>query len=91
MLGFEVLEEAFVVTATAAALFVDARVPVYLPTEWRDITRIWPLVLTATVGVVIGTAIGTRVLTRLRQSAFRRVIAALLVLLGIYMATGGGK
>src|SRR5438046_953463 len=66
MLGFDVPKEAFVATATAVALFVDgARVPVYLATQGRNIADIWPLVLTATVGVVIGTAVGTRVLGRL--------------------------
>jgi hypothetical protein len=90
LLGFDVPKEAFVATATAIGLFVDAaRMPVYLATEWRDIVRIWPLVLTATAAVVIGTALGTRVLGRLPQSGFRRVIGVLLVVLGVYMAASG--
>jgi uncharacterized protein len=90
LLGFDVPKESFVATATAIALFVDgARLPVYLATEWREILRIWPLVLTATVAVVVGTALGTRILGRLPQAAFRRVIAALLVVLGLYMAIAG--
>jgi uncharacterized protein len=90
LLGFDVPKESFVATATAIALFVDgARVPVYLATEWRAIMRIWPLVLTATVAVVVGTAVGTRTLGRLQQEGFRRVIAVLLVALGLYMAIGG--
>ena len=63
--------------------------PVYLATEWRDIFAIWPLVLTATLGVVIGTALGARVLGRLPQQLFRRVIAVLLIALGLYMALAG--
>jgi hypothetical protein len=63
MLGFGVPKESFVATATAIGLFVDAaRLPVYLATQWREIAGVWPLVLTATAGVVIGTAIGTRTL-----------------------------
>jgi hypothetical protein len=90
LLGFDVPKEAFVATATAIGLFVDAaRMPVYLATEWRDMLRIWPLVLIATAGVVVGTALGTRVLGRLRREAFRRVIGVLLVVLGIYMAVAG--
>jgi uncharacterized protein len=86
MLGFDVPKEAFVATATAIALFVDlARLPVYLATQWRDIAAIWPLVAIATLGVVIGTALGTRVLGRVPQQAFRRVVAVLLLLLGLYM------
>lgn len=87
LLGFDVPKEAFVATATAIGLFVDgARLPVYLATEWRDILGAWPLIAIATAAVVVGTAVGTRVLGRLNQSAFRRVIGALLILLGLYMA-----
>ncbi len=92
MLGFEVPKESFVATATAIALFVDAaRLPVYLATEWHEIARIWPFVLAATIAVVIGTVLGTGVLGRLPERTFRRVLAVLLVALGISMtATGGG-
>ena len=61
----------------------------YLATEWCDIFVIWPLVLTATPGLVIGTALGARVLGRLPQQTFRRVIAVLLIVLGLYMALAG--
>ena len=92
MLGFDVPKEAFVATATAIALFVDAaRLPVYLVTEGRDIAGIWPLVVGATAGVVLGTAVGTRVLGRLPQATFRRVVAVLLLALGVYMLTVGGR
>ncbi|HLB08814.1 MAG TPA: sulfite exporter TauE/SafE family protein [Gemmatimonadaceae bacterium] len=90
LLGFDVPKEAFVATSTAIGLFVDgARMPVYLATEWRDIIGIWPLVLTATVAVVVGTALGARVLGRLPQQLFRRVIAVLLIILGLSMAIAG--
>jgi uncharacterized membrane protein YfcA len=90
LLGFDVPKESFVATATAIGLFVDAaRLPVYLATEWREIARVWPLVLIATVAVVLGTAVGTRVLGHLPQQAFRRVIGVLLVVLGIAMAVAG--
>ena len=90
LLGFEVPKEAFVATSTAVGLFVDgARMPVYLATEWREIARIWPLVLTATIAVVVGTALGTRALGRVPQQRFRRVIAVLLIALGLCMAIAG--
>jgi uncharacterized membrane protein YfcA len=86
MLGFGVRKESFVATATAIALFVDvARLPVYLATQGREIAAVWPLVLVATVGVVIGTALGTRVLGRVPPQVFRRVVAGLLIALGLYM------
>jgi uncharacterized membrane protein YfcA len=90
LLGFDVPKEAFVATATAIGLFVDgARMPVYLATEWRELLRVWPLVLAATAGVIVGTALGTRVLGRLRQEIFRRVVGVLLMALGVYMAVAG--
>jgi uncharacterized protein len=89
MLGFDVPKEAFVATATAIGLFVDAaRMPVYLATQWRDILEIWPLLLIASGGVVVGTVLGRRTLARLPQRAFRRAVAVLLVVLGLYMILG---
>jgi uncharacterized membrane protein YfcA len=90
MLGFNVPKESFVATAAAIALFVDgARLPVYVYSQWRDLIQVWPLVLTATGGVVVGTAVGARVLGRIPQRTFRRWIAVLLLVLGLYMAFAG--
>lgn len=91
MLGFDVRRESFVATASAVGLFVDgARLPVYLATQWREIAAVWPLVLTATLGVVLGTAFGARTLGRVPVRVFRRLIAVFLLLLGVYMTLGGG-
>jgi uncharacterized membrane protein YfcA len=69
LLGFDLQKKAFVATATAVALIVDgARMPVYAVTQGRDIARIWPLVVTAVVGVVVGTLVGERVLRRVPES-----------------------
>jgi uncharacterized membrane protein YfcA len=90
MLGFNVPKESFVATASAIALFVDcARLPVYLVTQGREIMNVWPLLLIATAAVLIGTVIGIRLLTRLPQQAFRRVVAILLIVLGISMIVAG--
>lgn len=91
MLGFRVPRESFVATATAVGLFVDgARMPVYLATQWREIAGVWPLVLTATAGVLLGTAFGARLLSRIPERVFRRIIATLLLLLGVYMMLARG-
>jgi uncharacterized membrane protein YfcA len=90
LLGFDVPRQSFVATATAIGLFVDgARMPVYFATQYREIARIWPLVLTATVAVVIGTAFGTRMLGKVPEQVFRRIVAVLLIVLGSYMAIAG--
>ncbi|MFL5615358.1 MAG: sulfite exporter TauE/SafE family protein [Gemmatimonadaceae bacterium] len=86
MLGFDVPKASFVATATAVALFVDAaRLPVYLISDFREIAAIWPTVLASSAGVIIGTAAGTRVLGHLPERVFRRVLAILLIVLGLYM------
>ena len=87
LLGFEVPKESFVATATAIALFVDlARLPVYLATQGAEIAGLWRLLLVATVAVVLGTIAGARVLSRIPERGFRRVVAVLLLGLGVYMA-----
>jgi hypothetical protein len=86
MLGFDVPKESFVATATAIGLIVDlARLPVYLAAEWRGIGGLWPLIGLATAGVLIGTELGTRALVRVPERTFRRLLALLLVGLGVYM------
>ena len=92
MLGFEVPKESFVATATAVALFVDgARLPVYLVAEGGEIVRLWPLLLAASVAVVAGTLAGTHILGRIPERSFRRVLAVLLLALGVYMIVAGGR
>jgi uncharacterized membrane protein YfcA len=86
LLGLEVPREAFVATATASALVVDlARLPVYLATQGREILALRGLVLIATLGVVAGTAAGGVLLARFSEKWFRRAVAILLLLLGVWM------
>lgn len=86
LLGFDVPKESFVATATAIGLFVDAaRLPVYLATQGREILALWPLLLGACAAVMIGTALGAKLLTRIPETVFRRVVAILLLVLGVAM------
>jgi uncharacterized protein len=86
MLGFDVPKEAFVATATAVALLIDgARVPVYLYTEGERLQSVWPMIAIATVAVLIGTLIGRIILGRIPEATFKRVVSALILLLGISM------
>jgi uncharacterized membrane protein YfcA len=86
LLGFDVQRDAFVATATAIALLVDVfRMPVYAATQWHSILSVWPLMATATVGVLAGTLIGKRILGWIPERAFRLLIALVVLVLGIWM------
>jgi uncharacterized membrane protein YfcA len=90
LLGFDLSKQSFVATATAVGLFVDgARMPVYLATQYREMSAIWLWILIATIGVTVGTVLGSRVLARIPEIWFRRTLAAVLAMLGIAMMTRG--
>jgi uncharacterized membrane protein YfcA len=86
LLGFHLDPRSFVATAAAIALVVDAvRLPIYLWTEGPDVLAAAPILMIATAGVVIGTFAGTHLLLRMPARAFRRVVGAILVPLGIWL------
>jgi hypothetical protein len=86
LLGFDVSKESFVATATAIALMVDgARMPVYIVTQHSGMSAAWREMVFAIVGVVAGTIWGGRLLRGIPEIAFRRIVAILILLLGIYM------
>jgi uncharacterized protein len=86
MLGLGVPKEAFVATVTAIGLLVDmARLPVYLVAEGPALSRQWQLLGIATVGVLVGTLVGRPLLKRVSEEAFRAIVAALVLLLGMWM------
>ena len=86
MLGFDLSKESFVATATVIALVVDgARMPIYFVTEHERMFMEWPIILIATIGVIIGTVAGSSLLERIAERMFKRVVSALVFGLGIYM------
>jgi uncharacterized membrane protein YfcA len=86
LLGLHVRRDAFVATATAIALLVDAgRVPVYLGTQWSAIWQHWLYVVIALAGVTVGTLAGARLLRRIPEHIFRRLVGLLVLALGLYM------
>lgn len=77
---------AFVATATATGLLVDAaRTPVYLWRAGTELLALWPLIATAIVGVVIGTLAGERLLLGLTPQRFGRIIAGAIGVLGVWL------
>ena len=86
LLRFDLRPQALVATATASALLVDAaRTPVYLISSGHELLDRWPLVVILAVGVVVGTLLGAPVLRRIPEVAFRRMLAVLLVGLGVML------
>lgn len=92
MLGLDVTRQAFVATATAVGIIVDlARMPVYLATQGREIATLWPVLLAATVGALAGTVVGKRLLNRIPEHIYRKLVAMLILALGIFMLIRGGE
>jgi hypothetical protein len=90
LLGVHLPKQAFVATATAVGLMVDAaRVPVYLWFMADDIARLAGVITLATAGVLAGTLFGNRVLAQIPERSFRRTVAVVLALLGAAMVARG--
>src|SRR5436305_3970097 len=86
MLALDVRKEVFVATAVAIALIVDgARLPVYAFSTGRQLLTVWPLIAGASAAVILGTFFGRALLGRVPENVFRRLVAALLIALGIAM------
>jgi uncharacterized membrane protein YfcA len=84
LLGFEIEKQSFVATATAIGLMVDgARMPVYFANEAHEIAQVWQYVAVGTIGVIAGTVLGQRLLVKIPEKLFRRVVAAIILALGI--------
>lgn len=92
LLGFDLKKNAMVATATAIALCVDAaRMPVYFYLQWNELLRIWPLIALSTIGIVIGTFAGMKLLHNIPETAFKRVVSSVVLLLGIWLLVQGGS
>ena len=80
-----------VATATAIALLVDVfRMPVYAALQHREVLAQWPLIVVATIGVVLGTLSGKWMLSRIPQNIFRMMVAGIILALGIWMLAHPG-
>jgi uncharacterized membrane protein YfcA len=92
LLGFDLPKRTFVATATAVALLVDgARVPIYLLTQLSDILDAKFFVAAATLGTIVGTLIGDRILRWVPEAKFRKIVSAIILLLGIFLLAGAAR
>jgi len=89
MFGFDLKGKEFIATATGIALAVDiARMPVYLVTQGREILSIWPLILIASIGVLIGTEFGIWVFGKIPERLFKKIVSGMILLIGIFVLFG---
>lgn len=92
LLGFHTTRVTFVATATAIALMVDAaRMPVYLWLQSSALAGLAVPIAIASAGCVIGTFWGRKLLERIPEHVFRKLVATLIALLGVYMLATGIK
>lgn len=86
LLTFGLTPAAFVATSTAVGVAVDAaRLPVYLLRGGGGLPALWLPIALATAGVLAGTLLGERVLLGLAPATFKRVMAALIGALGLWL------
>jgi len=92
LLRFGLDRRALVATATASAILVDAaRTPVYLISTGAEVLDEWILVVSLMAGVLAGTLLGAPVLRRIPEAVFRRILAVLLIGLGVVLILGIGR
>lgn len=91
MLSFSLSPVPYVATATATAMMVDlVRTPIYLCCAGGDLYTLGVPIAVATAGVLVGTLTGERILLGLGPRQFRRVIAAIVGLLGVWLIVQAG-
>ena len=84
LLGFPMHRDTFVATVTAIGLIVDAsRMPVYFFAYPDELGALITPITVATAGTIAGTIIGGRLLRRIPEAWFRRIVAVVLLILGV--------
>jgi uncharacterized membrane protein YfcA len=84
LLGFRMDRDTFVATVTAIGLIVDAsRMPVYFVAYAQALRELVTPIAIATAGTIAGTIIGGLLLRRIPEPWFRRIVAVVLLILGV--------
>lgn len=90
MLGLGISRDAFVATATATGLIVDAaRMPVYFALHGKELQTLVPEIVVMSAFVVVGTFFGMRVLRQIPEHRFLTVVSLLLIGLAVWLIAKG--
>lgn len=90
LLGFDLSKQEFVATATGIGLIVDgARMPVYFASRFSELMQLWLAITIASAGVLLGTWLGKAVLTKIPEPVFKRLVAGIILVLGISILLKG--
>lgn len=86
LLNYDLKKEQLVATAALIAVVIDAtRIPIYLY-SYSNILRNYGVILFVVVTVAyIGTLIGKQLLERLSLAQFKRTIAGLVIVMGVFL------
>jgi uncharacterized membrane protein YfcA len=90
LLSFDVEKEAFIATATATALIVDAvRMPIYFITQTGQFSQFLIILILSCAAVCAGTIVGNFILKRIPEKSFKRIVSLLILFLGLFLLAVG--
>lgn len=85
LLNYSISKEAFIATGVVIACVIDiTRIPVYWISYGEAISQSWPPLLILMGVSFAGTFAGTVLLKRFSIISFRKVVSAIIVLMGVY-------
>jgi hypothetical protein len=89
LLKYELGKEEFIGTSAVIALTIDVvRIPIYLRSQLEVMTQVPREIVLVVLCALFGTFIGKQLLRRFSSSAFRKIVAASIVAVGIAFVAG---
>ncbi|ODS33178.1 MAG: hypothetical protein SCARUB_01656 [Candidatus Scalindua rubra] len=88
LLNYDISKETFIATGTMIACLVDAsRIPLYMIHYKQLLFDEWKTLAIVTSIAFLGTIIGKRLLKRVSLGNFKKVVAVMVVILGILLVS----
>ncbi|MBF0299069.1 MAG: sulfite exporter TauE/SafE family protein [Oligoflexia bacterium] len=92
LLSFNLSKESFVATTTATGVIVDlVRMPIYFVTFYSQIFTLKAYTGEMLIGVIAGTILGMNFLEKISEKRFHRIVAFLILSLGIFILIQSSK